>query len=636
MKKLTTLLLVLLFIISPLYSQIKYNPLPEHVSQAKSLKEKYPDENIVISEKNSQVNFVYKSGSKKLSIEVTEITRFMNISTSSSFQHAIIYDSESVIKSFKVNNRKGQELLVAQGDEHLKVKDFFHADYRVKYVNLTMPLQGYILEVETVKKYDDFKYFTSTYFSDRYPVVKNTLKINTPKDLKIDFIEFNFNDHNFSKAEDASRNTVTTTYTFENLGPNTDESNAPGSSYLYPHIMYIPRSYGESGDVTFFNSTEDLYKWYIGLVNDVEIDSSVYKGEVENLIKGKLSDAEKISSIFYWVQDNIRYVAFEDGIAGFKPDSPQNVYNKRYGDCKGMAILTKHMLLEAGYDARLVWIGTDKLAYDYSTPSLAVDNHMICSVFIDNEYVFLDGTEKFNKYGDYAGRIQNKQALIQTASGFEVVKVPQAKENVNVETQNYNLELLGEKLFGNASKSFLGESRVSFQNSLLQFGNDDQEDVLKNYLTGSDRNIAIDNIDVKNLRSRENNLSLDYDIEINEVVSSFDDAYYLDLTFMGTYEGYVFNEREVDFKLHHRENNKTALNLTLPEGAILKNLPKDFEISNELMDVSVSFSKNGNILRVEENVNFKQNLIKESSFPEWNAALEKLGATMTQQLEIVY
>ena len=77
-----------------------------------------------------------------------------------------------------------------------------------------------------------------------------------------------------------------------------------------------------------------------------------------------------------------------------------------------MANLLKAMLIEAGFDARLTWIGTKRIAYDYSTPSLAVDNHMICSLVKDGEIIFLDGTEKFNSLGEYANRIQGKQVQL--------------------------------------------------------------------------------------------------------------------------------------------------------------------------------------------------------------------------------
>src|SRR5690606_29442469 len=107
------------------------------------------------------------------------------------------------------------------------------------------------------------------------------------------------------------------------------------------------------------------------------------KADVLKLTESAKTSEEKIKSIYYWVQDNIKYIAFEDGISGFRPDAAQNVLVNRYGDCKGMANLTKEMLKVAGFDARLAWIGTNRIPYTYELPSLAVDNHMICVVYAE-------------------------------------------------------------------------------------------------------------------------------------------------------------------------------------------------------------------------------------------------------------
>ena len=55
-------------------------------------------------------------------------------------------------------------------------------------------------------------------------------------------------------------------------------------------------------------------------------DPNVYIAKVKELTATAKTDEEKIKNIYYWVQDNIRYIAFEDGIAGFKPDDSQNVF----------------------------------------------------------------------------------------------------------------------------------------------------------------------------------------------------------------------------------------------------------------------------------------------------------------------
>ena len=191
-------------------------------------------------------------------------------------------------------------------------------------------------------------------------------------------------------------------------------------------------------------------------------DPSVFTAKVKELTATAKTDEEKIKNIYYWVQDNIRYIAFEDGIAGFKPDDSQNVFQKRYGDCKGMANLTKQMLKAAGFDARLCWIGTNHIAYDYTTPSLSVDNHMICALFKNGKRYFLDGTEKYNSLGEYAERIQGKEVLIEDGTAFIIDKIPVQTAVGNTEKSNINYTLENETLKGSVTMEFLGESRASF------------------------------------------------------------------------------------------------------------------------------------------------------------------------------
>jgi hypothetical protein len=161
------------------------------------------------------------------------------------------------------------------------------------------------------------------------------------------------------------------------------------------------------------------------LVSEVIIDTVPIEGNVAEITTGITDKNERVKPIYYWVQDLIKYIAFKEGIAVLQTNLPQNVCNKRYGDCKGMAILLKIILIEAGFDARLVWIGTNAIAYDYATPSLRVDNPMVTAIMVDGKPIFLEGTDKFNKYGTFATRIQGKQGLIQNGSEFELVQVPQ-------------------------------------------------------------------------------------------------------------------------------------------------------------------------------------------------------------------
>ena len=108
-------------------------------------------------------------------------------------------------------------------------------------------------------------------------------------------------------------------YTLENIPARSQDRYTPGPSHVYPHILVIAKSFEQKNKKTpLFGSAEDLYRWYSSLVRDMKDDTSVLNDKVAELTKDAKTDQEKVEAIYYWVQDNVRYIAFEDGIAGFR------------------------------------------------------------------------------------------------------------------------------------------------------------------------------------------------------------------------------------------------------------------------------------------------------------------------------
>ena len=121
----------------------------------------------------------------------------------------------------------------------------------------------------------------------------------------------------------------------------------------------------------------------------------------------------KARNIYKWVQQNIKYVAFENGMEGFIPREANLVCSRRYGDCKDMASIMTAMLQHAGVTAYFVWIGTRSLPYEYSQVPLPIaDNHMISAIKLDTSFIFLDGTDSHCVFGTPPEHIQGKDALI--------------------------------------------------------------------------------------------------------------------------------------------------------------------------------------------------------------------------------
>ena len=132
-----------------------------------------------------------------------------------------------------------------------------------------------------------------------------------------------------------------------------------------------------------------------------------------------------MKNTYAWVQSNIRYVAFEAGIGKHQPDTPAEVIRKRYGDCKGLALLLKTLLVEQGIDARLVFLGTDKVSCHISEiPSLASMNHVICTAHLNGSTYYLDATCNYIPVGYIPGNIQGVEALIEDGNAINMLLCP--------------------------------------------------------------------------------------------------------------------------------------------------------------------------------------------------------------------
>ncbi len=621
------------------FSQKKDDPTTEDVTLAKKLKKQFPDDNLALELSEKKINFSLSKRDGKVIVKEQLNKSYINLDARSEIQEYSSYDGQSDISLFQIKSKNNKKLSYFVKDEAYTSDDLFHNDTRVKYVNLSFPLLGYKRKTEITKKYHDIKYFTSIYLNESYPTIKKIVKIEIPNWLELELKEFNFDGYSIKKniSKNTKSNTKIITYTIENVPAVYKEEKSPGPSYIYPHLLVLAKSYTLDGKKeVVFNSTQDQYNWYKTLTNSLENDNSSISDKVQSLIENAKTDDEKIKNIYYWVQDNIRYIAFEDGIAGFKPEEASDVYNKRYGDCKGMANLTKQMLIEAGFDARLTWIGTKRIAYDYSTPSLSVDNHMICCLIKDDETIFLDGTEKFNSLGEYANRIQGKQALIENGDEFILKKVPESDPDFNREKLHYNLKLLpNNTLSGDASKEFIGESRSNLLYLFSNLKTDKKDKFLEYYLSNNDKNISVSNINTSDLENRDVKLSISYNINIKNAATSFDDETYVDIDFNKELDNFMLDDRKTDYIFSFKRFLESKTVLEIPSNYNVKYLPENITIEDPNFDLSVNFSKSKNVITYEKSFKIKNAKIETTDFELWNNFISKLKNIYNEQIVLI-
>ena len=166
------------------------------------------------------------------------------------------------------------------------------------------------------------------------------------------------------------------------------------SEYKYAPIDRQPGIYYSFESLTSeddFSEWDEVYEW------------SLPKYELDNNPDTELLGiTTDISEIFRNIKEKCRYVAVEMGDGSYKPDSALNVWEKGYGDCKGLANLFIYWANAAGYKAWpvLIYAGKKKQGYR-EFPSPFQFNHVIAGFKNENgDTLYQDLTAKTYGLGE--------------------------------------------------------------------------------------------------------------------------------------------------------------------------------------------------------------------------------------------
>jgi transglutaminase-like putative cysteine protease len=597
----------------------------DYTSSVSSFKNKYPKTDIVIAEMKEEYSFSIlnnKNGESKVIADVSESQVLVPLKDYITCSDAIFYNEQSAVENVHASSAKNKSIRFVQQCSDYQSEGIFYSDQKACVIQIPAETKGSAINYNYTRHYKDVKYLTSVYFHEQLPIEKKTLIFNVPDWLELDLREFNFAGYDIKKNVEKDPAAKTTKYIYElkDIQAFKKEYHSPNWAKAYPHIIVVSKSYTENGQKkVLFESVKDLYAWYHSLCKEIGNNNEDLKPIVAQLTKDKKSDTEKIEALYYWVQDKVRYIAFENGIMGFKPEAAQNVFKNKYGDCKGKANLLTQMLQVAGYDARLTWIGTADLPYDYSLPSLAVDNHMISTLVLNGKHYFLDGTEEDIAFNDYASRIQGKQVLIEDGNNYMLDRVPEFPADRNKIESNLKLKVDNGALTGTCTSIYNGEAKISLVGVFNSLRSENKKDALENYLRSGNANILISNIHNPNWNDRQKPLQISFDVKANNQVTKAANELYINPDWQKEFSAFDFDStRKSDYELDHKIYISTQVEVEVPEGYKIDYVPD--AVSKKATDYSFdgSYTKKGNVILYSKKIIINKTIIRKQDFAAWN------------------
>jgi len=522
---------------------------------------------------------------------------------------------------------------------------YFKTDSRYKIYDLSVPVRGSTISYEYTEECRDAKFNSVLYIAEDHYTQKKIVKIALPEYLNFDIIEKNFTGINYTKdtiseypkTGSTGKKVKYLVYTFKRLKAFQNYTSDRGPSYNYPMLYFHFKTATKDGrSHSIMKNTDDLYRWYKLVSSNLRNDTSVFAQFTKKLVKDKKTDEEKIKAVYYWIQDNIRYVAFEDGIAGFRPDECSDVFTKRYGDCKGMANLTKNMLKVLGYDARLVWIGTKHQNFSYDIPGLPVDNHAICAVKFNGKFIFLDGTENYCALNEYANRIQGRQCIVEDGDKYSIETIPEwgyeHNEHASVET----IDIVNNSLNVKVKRTFKGESKLDFIRSYNYLRSQKKDEVLYEYLSDENIDYTVKNIVTSDLGNRDKNPEISFNLLVDNQIIRANGKTYVNFEWDREFDGVRFDStRRVDYDLDHKNFIKRSVTFNLQPGQKAIRMPQNIHIDNEYYTFILEMKQVGNTIIYNKTIITKKDYLPVDRLQQFMKDCEKLSAFYNTYIEII-
>ncbi len=625
--------LVVLFVLTVNYTAINGQSSQEF----KKYKLLYPKANAVTLHSNSDIKIFLKNDEIQIIENLSVETLYLNATAKYNSERSISYSSFYEIdklkaSSFIFDGKKYREKKVDEFKNSDEFTSSFHDDVKnisFVYPNLSTGAKS-TLSYET--KIKNPRFLKSIFLSQGRPIAQKKVTFHVDNNIKLDFKKFNLDsiDVKFSETKNKSE----AIYTWEINQVPEFEYNESIMSFRsqIPHVIPIIRNYKIKDDeINLLNNVQGLYNWYYDLIKNINSEESYtnLKPLVDSLTQNKTTELEKVKSIYYWVQQNIKYIAFEDGLGGFVPRNANDVYAKKYGDCKDNSSILDVMLDLANIKGYITWVGTRELPYKYSeVPTPIVDNHMILTyIGTDSTFYFLDATGRYLDIDRPSSFIQGKETLIAIDSAnFLIKKVPIVEVSKNIEIDSCFITIKENKLVGKATHIYNGYPKtIIFSDLEGEIKTEAIKSFYKQELEKGNNNFLIDSIHEINKYEYEKPFIVNYSFSIPNYIKKVGNNIYInmnlskDLSYTkpeNTHKGRV----EYKYKASHTNYYE----LEIPQEYEVKYLPENISISNSIFDSSIEYRKKGKIIIYKHTLKLKNIALKSSEIDFFKNEITKI------------
>lgn len=508
-----------------------------------------------------------------------------NSSTKIKKMEATIYDADGIkVTRFKNSDFKDVSS-VGSGT--------LYSDNRVKYLEYTPRDYPYTVHFESTVLLKSTAFLPSWLPLEYYhtSTEHSSFKVINESDVEIKFKESHLEDYQISKNGLLD-------YTATNLPAVDYQSYSPDFTTYGPLVKIALKKFKMQGVDGINNEWLGFGKWMNDqLLSDVGVLPEEVKKEIKELTKNVKTDKEKAKIVYEFMQDRSRYISVQVGIGGWKPIDATEVHNMAYGDCKGLSNYTKALLNEVGIPSyHAVIYGGNNIRSIDSEFSSTQGNHMILYIpqLDDEKNIWLECTSKISPFGYIAGFTDDRDALVVTEKGGEILHTTVYKTEDNTQESKAVILVLKD---GSASADIEMVTKgyqYSFRDRLEKYS---KRDLIKKYKSYWSHLNGLSIISASALSDKDQIQVIEKaSVVVSRYGSKTGNLLLIQPVFFNRNENEPtrYKNRKNDFEIDRGYIDIDEYEIDLEEGLTIDALPKPVEINSKFGTYKLSIIDAGN------------------------------------------
>lgn len=235
-------------------------------------------------------------------------------------------------------------------------------------------------------------------------------------------------------------------WSWSKLEPFEDEPFSPPIEWLVPSLRLTFHRLKEGKSLPPEEDWKHLNQWYLDLVRDhYDLPSGEANRVLSQMPAPLRQDA--LRGLYYFVRDQIRYVATHEGLGAFRPHPAREVLDARFGDCKDKATLLISLYRQYGLNAWPVWIGVQpSRPFELDMADLASFDHEIVAVELNGQLHFVDPTAESAAFERLPVQDQGRDVVVLRPEGPQMLRTPTAEPEANALIRRWTLDVARHEL----------------------------------------------------------------------------------------------------------------------------------------------------------------------------------------------